>query len=220
MDCYRNAFDGGRCPICTAVIQSPQPRLNVSAKMLLFGLLVPCKFASFGCERLTQFGDTSEHEDYCQFNYQLPCPYTCILIGPCSWRGPFNSFIPHLLDVHRLYVREFRSVARMSYVDMLAFPNYLLYRVIVLQDLGLSLLVSLSTDASHYNITVRMLQFSEVPYTVTVFCENGLYQVSLSKITMTRSLEATVFTIAKSEVELLCTDGSFRFNLTVVNQQI
>jgi hypothetical protein len=220
MDCYKNAFDGGRCcPICMTVLQGP--RLNWYAIILFVGLHVPCKFASYGCERVTLIEDKSEHEDFCQFNYQLPCPIEAAYLGACSWRGHLSLLLPHLESAHTLQAKRFSSVARLLFVNVLEPAAYLKFQLVFLQDSGLSLLVALSNNLADYEITVRVLEFSVVPRTVTVSIEKeNCDYVRLSKSTLTRSLELISFNISVRDVQLLSTEGTFIVNLAIVDQQL
>lgn len=219
MDCYMNAFEGGRCPICMTVFQ--RRRLNWYATMLFEGLHVPCKFASYGCERVNPVEEMSEHEDFCQFNYQLRCPVGAVLLGECSWHGHLSYLLPHLESAHTLQAKRFSSVARLLFVNALASDAFLEFELAFLQDSGLSLLVSLANNLADYEITVRVLEFSEVQHTVTLSIEKeGCDYIRLSKSTVARSLELVSFNISRRDVRLLSTEGTFIVNLAIVDQQL
>jgi hypothetical protein len=170
---------------------------------------------------MTLVGDMSEHEDFCQFNYQLPCPIEAASLRACSWRGHFSFLLPHLERVHTLQAKRFSSVARLFFVDVLDSDVYLQYHLVFLQDSELSVLVGLLTNLADYEITVRVLEFSEVPRTVTVSIEKeNCDYVRFSKSTLTRSLEFISFDISSRDVQLLSTEGTFIVNLAIVDQQL
>jgi hypothetical protein len=142
----------------------------------------------------------------------------------CSWVGPFNMLIPHICEVHRLQTEVYRGTPRLTFddVDLSFFNPYLKFKLVYLQDTGLTLLVMLGNVMDAHDIIVTVLEFSKQPRAVTLFVESRTnrlaYTRSIYGMQMRHNQGDAGFMLSERDFRMFCTGSTFSFTLTVMDR--
>jgi hypothetical protein len=222
-----NSFSSPTCPTCRCYFV-PSPRRNEAAESLLVGLKIPCKYTSLGCDQQQlDLATRNAHEADCQFDREVSCPYIEVsddasqVVIECSWVGHFNTLIPHLCGVHHLQTEVYSGSPRLTFddVDLSFYRNYLKFKLVYLQDSGLTLLVKLGNVPYNHDIVVTCLEYNKHPRAVTLLVESRVnsltYTRSIYGMQMSHYQGSAVFTFSKRDFKTLCTGRAFSLTLTI-----
>jgi hypothetical protein len=163
------------------------------------------------------------HEIDCQFNTQVACRLVNVRptpsdVLPCEWTGDFSLYSQHLAESHQLQGEVGFRVTKLSFADVLSDDFYSSARLMLLQDLGVTVLVNLTRKLRNYAIIVRILEFSCCPRTATVSMAKGSQQISYSRTIygmQMRSVRPTSFLVSYKDFRLLSTERALSFTLAV-----
>lgn len=229
-ECFQKILlNSDLCPTCRSPYY-PGSKRNDVAESMLVNLKVPCRYTHLGCDKLLEVATRNEHESDCPFNTEVSCPHMEISSDPfeevieCSWVGQFNMLIPHICEVHRLQTEVYRGNPRLTFdeVDLSFFHPYLKFKLVYLQDTGLTLLVMLGNVVDAHDIIVTVLEFSNKPRAVTLITENRTsrlcYTRSIYGMQMRHNQGDAGFMLSERDFKLFCTGSTFSFTLTLTDR--